>query len=617
MVPGVEPLAEPRACLHHLFESAARADPDAIAVSAGNGELTYGELDARSTRLAARLVRAGVGPEVVVGLHLGRTYELVVAMLGVLKAGGAYLPIDPTFPVERVEWLVSDSGASVVVFGPGVVPTMLPPSVVLLPVDEEDQDEDRSLPPTPGASQENLAYVIYTSGSTGTPKGVLVEHRNVVRLLRRTDPWFQFGPSDVWTMFHSASFDFSVWEIWGALASGGKVVIVPQDVSRSPGAFLDLLRRQRVTVLNQTPTAFRQLIAADLARPATDLGALRLVILGGERLDVGMLGPWIDRHGDRRPELVNMYGITETTVHASYRRIVRTDLSDALVSPIGVPLPDLCFEVLDEHSTPVEPGRPGELYVGGPGVARGYLNRAELTASRFVVRPDRPGLRLYRTGDRVVQLEDGQYGYLGRTDDQIKVRGFRVEPGEVEATIVLHPEVGASVVVARDYGEGDVRLVAYLVPVAGRAPDQAWFDRVQREVAERLAQALPSHMRPSAYVPLDAVPVTSNGKIDRAALPWPTSGGRNGSDGDGLTATEKAIADLWCSILDVDSVGVEDDFFDLGGTSLALVRMFDIVTQTFGAEVDIAVLLDGATVAVLAASVDRAAGTPSTIESAG
>ena len=359
--------------------------------------------------------------------------------------------------------------------------------------------------------------MIYTSGSTGTPKGVLVEHRSVVRLLRQTEPWFGFGPSDVWTMFHSASFDFSVWEIWGALAYGGRVVIVPYEVSRSPAAFLDLLGRESVTVLDQTPTAFRQLVTADATRPGTDLGALRLVILGGERLDVGLLEPWVARHGDQRPELVNMYGITETTVHASYRRIGLADLADSAVSPVGVPLPDLCFELLDESGAPVAPGQPGELYVSGPGLARGYLNRGDLTASRFL---GLPGARSYRTGDRLLALDDGQYVYLGRTDDQIKVRGFRVEPGEIEAVLTGHAEVGGSIVVARDHGEGDVRLVAYLLPAAGVAADQAWVDRVQGEVADLVAQALPTHMRPSAYLPLETLPLTANGKVDRSALPW-------------------------------------------------------------------------------------------------
>ncbi len=282
-------------------------------------------------------------------------------------------------------------------------------------------------------------------------------------------------------------------------------------------------------------------------------------------------------------------------------------------------LPDLLFEVLDESFMPVPPGQPGELHVSGPGVARGYLHRDDLTASRFVDRPGSPSGRSYRTGDRVVQLEDGQYGYLGRTDDQIKVRGFRIEPAEVEAVLAGHPDVGSSIVVARDYGEGDVRLVAYLLPTASVASDQAWFERVHGQVADLAVQTLPVHMRPSTYLPLAALPLTANGKVDRSALPWPGLDGRSGSgnEAEGLTATQAVIADLWCSILDVPSVDVDDDFFDLGGTSLALVRMFDLMNQSFGTDLDITVLLDGATVAVLAAGVDGAAGILATAQRKG
>lgn len=604
-------------CLHELFEVSARANPEHVAVTAADGELTYGELDIRSGELAARLAEGGVRPGTIVGLFAERTTEMVVGLLGILRAGGAYLPLDTAFPADRVRWLLGDSGAKVVVTDSRSAADVVCDTTTIVTVRGAQGDGGSSPALGPSAAPDDLAYLIYTSGTTGTPKGVLVEHRSMVRLLEETAPRFGFGPSDVWTLFHSIAFDFSVWEIWGALTFGGRVVIVPYDVSRSPAAFLALLNREGVTVLNQTPTAFRQLIAAEVARPDADLEALRVVVFGGERLDVGTLSPWIARHGDERPELVNMYGITETTVHASYRRIRRSDLAHPKISPVGVPLPHLDFLLLDESSAPVQDGEPGELYISGEGLARGYLNREDLTASRFVSLPEAPGGRLYRTGDLMARLDDGQYAYLGRNDDQLKVRGFRVEPGEIEAVLTDHPEVASSVVSAHDYGEGDVRLLAYLVPVPGLTPDQTWLDGVQEDLASRVADALPVHMRPSAYLPLAALPLTRNGKIDRAALPAPTRERDHANETEGLTATQSVIADLWCSVLDVASVGLHDDFFDIGGTSLALVRMFDLVNRYFGTDLDISVLLDGADVATLAVSVDHDIESRSSAESRG
>lgn len=602
----------PGKCLHEIFTAVALTHPDRVAVSTPEDDISYGELNARADRLSRMLQTLGVGPDVLVGLYVDRSIDMIVGLLAILKAGGAYVPIDPTYPAERVQLLVRDSAVSVIVSvsriaAPGLDDCQA--KIVMADQDPAPVGAELSDAPPARVSDGNLAYVIYTSGSTGKPKGVLIEHRNVVRLLEKTRAWFGFDERDVWTMFHSISFDFSVWEIWGALLYGGRLVIVPFDVSRTPARFLTLLRDKRVTVLNQTPSAFRQLVAADLACDSPAPLSLRLVIFGGERLDIQQLAPWIARRGDQHPQLINMYGITETTVHASYRPVARQDLAAPEISPIGVPLPDLRFYLLDEAGQPVPDGAPGELHIAGPGVARGYLNRPELTAERFVRNPfgDAAGTQLYRSGDRAVRRPNGEYAYLGRTDEQIKVRGFRIEPREIELCLNSHPDLLASVVVPHDYGDGDVRLVAYVVPRPGIQPDPSWASRVGAELQARAAAALPVHMRPSAYVGMASLPLTAHGKIDRAALPAPAAGLRMGdAEGDAASPIEVQIEAIWRQILDLPRVGKDEDFFDLGGTSLALIRMFGRVNAHFETDLDLAVMGDGATIAQLASCIDKA-----------
>ncbi|HSK79449.1 MAG TPA: amino acid adenylation domain-containing protein [Thermoanaerobaculia bacterium] len=472
--------------LHRRFEAAAARRPDAPAVRGEGETLTYGELDRRANRLARLLVRLGVGPESRVALCVDRSPEMVVGLLAILKAGGAYVPLDPEYPAERLAFLLSDAGCRVLVTGPGArdrLPATEGLSVVDLEagraaVEAESGEPLASGPGEPAA--DNAAYVIYTSGSTGRPKGVVVTHGNAARLLTATEPWFGFGEDDVWTLFHSYAFDFSVWEIWGALAYGGRLVVVPFWVSRSPDAFLALLEAERVTVLNQTPSAFRQLVQAERELPPKDL-ALRWVIFGGEALDLPSLAPWFERHGDERPRLVNMYGITETTVHVTFRPLAKADLADAPGSVVGVPLPDLRTYVLDAYGQPALAFVPGEIHVGGRGLSRGYLGRPGLTAERFVPDPwsPEPGGRLYRTGDlaRTLPTASGRdLEHLGRIDQQVKVRGFRIEPGEIEAALARHPAVAEARVIAREGG-----LVAYLVPRPDRALPVLQLLRLKRE----------------------------------------------------------------------------------------------------------------------------------------
>ena len=452
------------------FARMAAETPSAPAVTYGDRTLTYGELDARANRLAHRLQALGVGPETLVGLLLERSVDLVVAVLAIAKAGGAYVPVDTANPTGRVASIVADAGVTLVVTQRALTGMVLPGSADVLLVDDDSLEREPSHAPACAATPENAAYVIYTSGSTGAPKGVVVTQRNVLRLFDSTRHWFDFGRTDVWTLFHSIAFDFSVWELWGALLYGGRVVVVPQQVTRSPEIFHDLLREAGVTVLNQTPSAFRMLADVDATLRRDTPLSLRYIVFGGEKLVPESLRGWIERHGDARPELVNMYGITETTVHVTHRRITRSDIDRGMGSVIGVPIPDLAVYLLDDAGRPVADGERGEIYVGGSGVARGYLNRPDLTARRFVPDPfsEVRGAVMYRSGDEARRLATGDLEYLGRLDQQVKIRGFRVELGEIERVVRDEPDVSDVAVVARNDESGPT-LVAYVVPRAGAA----------------------------------------------------------------------------------------------------------------------------------------------------
>jgi amino acid adenylation domain-containing protein/FkbM family methyltransferase len=456
--------------LHLRFEARAAADPGAPALACGGESLSYGELNARANRLARRLRAHGVGAESRVGLCAERSPELVVGMLAILKTGGAYVPLDPTHPAERLAWTARDAGVRVLLAPAELRGRVALPEVEVVAIEDPAADAESGIDLGVAVDPDNLAYVIYTSGSTGRPKGVGVTHANVLRLFAAAGPSFGFGERDVWTLFHSPAFDFSVWEIWGALLHGGRLVVVPFAVSRDPAAFLGLLERERVTVLSQTPSAFRGLAEADGAAGGRAELALRFVVFGGEALDPAPLRGWTARRGDR-PALVNMYGITETTVHVTRRVLRGAELRSGPGSPIGTPLPDLRAYVLDPAGGPVPVGVPGELHVGGAGLARGYLGRAELTAERFVPDPfgAEAGARLYRTGDRARWRADGELEYLGRIDSQVKIRGFRIEPGEIEATLRGHPGVEDAVVAAYEHAPGDRRLAAWVVPHPERA----------------------------------------------------------------------------------------------------------------------------------------------------
>ncbi|HEX4383229.1 MAG TPA: amino acid adenylation domain-containing protein, partial [Myxococcales bacterium] len=592
------PATAPSGCIHEAFEAQAARRPDAVAVVCGDERLTYRELDERANQLAHHLRGLGVGRESLVALCLPRSLEMLVAILGVLKAGGAYLPMEPGVPEGRRAFMLEDAEAKVLIADPRNVPPDYAGQVVQL----EDLAAGRRDRPAPLATRESCAYVIYTSGSTGNPKGVRVSHANVTRLFTATDELFGFGERDVWTLFHSYAFDFSVWEIWGALIYGGRLVVVPHEVSRSPEAFHELLVRERVTVLNQTPSAFRLLVAADADSPGR-LG-LEWVIFGGEAVDLGSLRPWFARHGDEQPRLVNMYGITETTVHVTHRRLRAADLEGS-PSPIGRPIRDLTAYLLDGRQELVPIGVPGEIYVGGAGVALGYLNRPELTAQRFVDDPFVPGERLYRSGDRGRWLSDGTLEYLGRLDHQVKIRGFRIELGEIENELRNHPAVREAVVIARADERGEKRLVAYVVGSAA-------------SLRAHLQSRLPEYMIPAAFIELAAIPLTVNGKVDREALPSP-AGTRPELEREyraPRTLDEELLAGIWAEVLELEQVGIDDGFFELGGDSIVSLQVVS-KAQSAGLHLSVRSLFQHQTIRELASALTGAQPEPQAIEAFG
>ncbi|HEY0371666.1 MAG TPA: amino acid adenylation domain-containing protein, partial [Thermoanaerobaculia bacterium] len=525
-------------------------------------------------------------------------------LLGILKAGGAYVPLDPAYPADRLRYILDDSApvallecggnASAFVTGPDGKAEALPPHSIIDLATVRPSEERPSVALTPN----NLAYIIYTSGSTGMPKGVMVEHRNVARLFTATDNWFHFDHRDVWTMFHSYAFDFSVWEIWGALLYGGKLVVVPQDITRSPDEFYQLVCDSGTTILNQTPSAFRQFIAAQ--KDSSEQHRLRHVIFGGEALEVATLEPWFERNGDQSPQLVNMYGITETTVHVTYCPLDRTDVARG-GSPIGSAIPDLTVYLLDAHREPVPVGVVGELYIGGAGVARGYLNRPELTAERFLANPFAEGT-MYKSGDLGRLLADGSIEFIGRNDAQVKIRGFRIELGEIEAKLAQCEGVREAVVIAREDVPGDQRLVAYVIwSAAATLPLSA--------LRETLSLQLPEYMVPGAFVQLESLPLTTNGKLDRKALPAPEATSLVTREYEAPQGeTEQKLAAIWQELLRIDQVGRHDRFFELGGHSLLAMQLTSHLRAAFGVELPLRQIFASPTLSAMA-EVVRAAGT--------
>ncbi|MBN5270180.1 amino acid adenylation domain-containing protein [Serratia ureilytica] len=563
----------PAACLHRLFEAQVKRTPDATAMTYGDDSLTYAELNTWANRWAHRLVELGVQPDSLVALCAGRGLPMLAGLLGILKAGGAYVPLDPAYSGERLRYILADSAPVLLLadelgrqaLGGCEVPVL----ALEQPLTGKSDDlQDVEVRPS------HLAYVIYTSGSTGKPKGVMVEHRQVARLFSATNAWFNFSAADKWCLFHSFAFDFSVWEIWGAWLYGGQLFIVPQEIARSAPDFYHFVCRSGITVLNQTPSAFKAFIQAQAHSEARH--QLREIVFGGEMLKPSDLAPWFARPENRQTRLVNMYGITETTVHVTYRPLSAQDTA-IVASPIGCRIPDLRLYLLGGDGEPVPMGAIGELYVGGEGVARGYLNRPELTAERFLEDPFNraPGARMYRTGDLARYLPGGDIEYLGRNDQQVKIRGFRIECGEVEAQLSADPRVRSVAVDAIDDGDGNKRLVAWVVP----APETERAT-LATELRRHLQARLPDYMVPAAYVWLEALPLTGNGKLDKRALPVPqVDACAREAYAPPQGEAENLLAAIWHELLGVERIGRYDHFFELGGHSLMAVRLANRVQQ--------------------------------------
>ncbi|WP_425117683.1 non-ribosomal peptide synthase/polyketide synthase [Burkholderia gladioli] len=584
-------------CIHQSFEQQVERTPDAVALVFEEQTLSYAQLNARANQLAHELIALGVQPDSRVAVCVERSPALVVGLLAVLKAGGAYVPLDPAYPGEHPAQILADADPAIVLadaagraaLGEAALggrrlldPSALPP------------ERPATNPVVPGLASQHLAYVIYTSGSTGKPKGVMVEHRQVASLLEAAAAPYRLDAEDVWCLFHSPASDLSVWETWGALCGGARLVIASHQVAGTPEALHRLICRHGVTVLGQSPGAFTALAAAAGQSPLRD--RLRYVFLGRDALDAAVLPRWHAEHDEALPRLINMYGAAETTVHATHHALEPRDARRG-GNPIGRPIAGRKLYLLDAHRQPVPLGAVGELYVGGDGVARAYLNRPELSAERFLDDPfaGRVNARMYRSGDLARYLPDGNLVLLGRLDQQLAIRGVRVEPARIEAHLLAHPAVREAVVLMRDEA-ADPRLVAYVVA----EPDEQLIDVLR----EQLAARLPDYMVPAAFVRLDALPLTHNGKLDRCALPLeqpaPASRAYEAPEGE----TECTLAAVWAELLGIERIGRHDSFFVLGGFSLMAVRMIVKLRQK-GLELAIRDLFQTPVLSVLAQRLDQ------------
>jgi amino acid adenylation domain-containing protein len=575
----------PDTTVHRLFEAQVARTPDAIAVAFEGQELSYRELDRRANRLAHQLQARGVGPEVPVGLCVGRSPDLPVGLLGILKAGGAYLPLDPTYPRERLEVMLRDAAVPLVLTQSDLAPSLpaVGAEIVCLDREPDQPSSTDGQPVDSGVIGDQLAYVIYTSGTTGRPKGVQVRHRAVVNVLTALARFPGLRPQETLLAISSLTFDVASFELLLPLVQGAKLAIASREASRDGRLLMETLARSGATVMHATPTTWSLLIAAGWSGTP----ALR-VLSGGEVLPASLAEELLVRS----PEVWDLYGPTETTIYSAGARVRQ-----------GVPLglrnvtANTRLYLLDRHLMPVPIGVTGELYIGGEGLARGYLSRAGLTAERFLPDPfsEDPGARMYRSGDLMRYRSDGSLEVLGRTDHQVKLRGFRIELGEIEAVLGRHPGVRQAVVIAREDTPGNKQLVAYVLTPHGDASLVA-------ELRDCVRQSLPEYMVPSAFVTLEQFPKTSSGKVDRSALPSP-----NHQRSDALpryvaprSALETILVQIWAEVLDTDQVGTHDDFFDLGGHSLLATQIVARIETALGLELPVRILFEAPTIAGLA-----------------
>jgi len=594
--------------LHQQIEHYADQTPDAPALSCQDTTLSYGELNERANRLAHWLIKQGIQTGDRVGVCLNRDIKLIVSLLAILKTRAAYVPIDPAYPRARLKFLIEDSGAALLISDSDIYNshaladiTLNAPCVLL---DREHnlitQENTDNL--SIDVSADALAYVIYTSGSTGRPKGVQIRHHSVVNLLHGVHPRLNVTKNDVWTVFHSYAFDLSVWEIWSPLYSGGHLVVVPVELTQDARAFHDLLLRRKVSVLNQTPSFMRQLM--DL--PDFKTGAarsLRVVICGGEALPQGLA----DQLLELKLDLWNFYGPTEATVWSLIKNVDPTPPdteSDALVA-IGQPIANTTAYVLDQDLRPVPVGAIGELHLGGDGLARGYFNREDLSRERFIKSPfsEQQGQRLYKTGDLARRLPNGDFAYIARIDTQVKVRGYRIELGEIEQTLAELETIAQAVVIVREDSPGDQRLCAYLV--AQGSMNLPELDHIRVHLKDKL----PAYMVPQTFVELDTLPLTPNGKTDRKNLPRPDGTlqlAPTSTQAQPRNDVEEKIAQIWREELNLDTVGMQDNFFDVGGYSFLMVKVCNRLRDHFDRDISVIDLFQHPTIAAIAGFLDQA-----------
>jgi amino acid adenylation domain-containing protein len=610
----VSPVPPSLTNLAQLFESQARAAPDAVAVLGPAGSLTYAQLDAAAEGVARKLRAIGVGPNVIVGICVERSPEMAVGLLGILKAGGACMPLDPSYPTERLAFMLSDASPVVVATQQRLLSRMpqYPGNLLCLDTGEElaarvewtreaPPPAEAGAAPQPPDRDDRLAYVIYTSGSTGTPNGVLLGHKGLINHCRAAASIYGLSPSDRVLQFCSISFDVCIEELFPTWARGATSVLRPDDLAVLGRPWLEWVRSQEITVCN-LPTAYWHQWVRDLESLGERLPAsIRVVVVGGEKAHGRSYRAWLGVGGNQA-RWFNAYGPTEASVMATIHEAAGDGTTGAedCDPPIGRPLPNMNVHILDPKGQPVAAGESGELYIGGMGLAWGYLNRPELTARRFVPDPfsTAPPTRLYRTGDIVRMLANGELDFVGRADDQVKVRGFRIECGEVEAALRSHPAVREAVVIAREDAPGDRRLVAYVVAEEGHTPRRA-------ELRRWLAARLPAYMLPGAFIELGTLPLTGNGKLDRSALPRPGTSPTGATPG---TATEKALSAIWSDLLGIETPGTEDNFFDLGGHSLVAAQVLARIAEDLGVALPLQTIFEAPTLAGLASIVEAQRG---------
>jgi len=584
-------------CIHQLFEAQASRTPGAIAAEHGSRRWSYRELNAAANKLARYLRRLGVQRDVPVGICARSCAELPVFFLGVLKSGGACLPLDPAYPKERLEYMGADAKPAVVIFGHGISADLS--GAKQLRAEEFDatvaSESDANLEDV--VTPEDLAYIIYTSGSTGQPRGVLLPHRGLVNHHYSIVDLYGLTSADRIPQFSSISFDISIEETYPLWSVGGTVVYPAGEFSLQPRAFAHWIEEHGITVLT-VATAYWHEMVRELSDTRTPLpSSLRLVAVGGEKASAKLVETWY-RISDGRVRWVNTYGPSETSVMVTAYEPSPADFEPDPDIPIGRPIPNILTYVLDADLQPVPPGETGELFIGGAGLARGYLNRPELTSQKFLPDPfsAEPGARMYRTGDLARILPDGNIDFRGRMDDQVKIRGYRIEPGEIQAALEQHPDVHQVVVIAREDEPGQKRLAAYVVAKSSRVV-------TVRALRDFLKDRLPEYMIPAAFVAMDSMPLTPNGKVDKRALPPPSAVAMIASESyaSPRDAVEKRLAAIWEQVLGVARVGIADNFFDLGGHSLLALRLMRRLEQTFGWNLPPAILFQAPTVEKLAA----------------